>query len=118
MSERPKLENLNVLNNFMINAIANDPDVAEPFFRLMLSILLDIDIDKIVVHAQDFLPGNTPERRGIQMDVVVTEYLETDETGASCRIYNVEAQLYPDNLPKRNRFYQAKGTGTSFRICT
>ena len=108
MLKRPKLENLNVLSNFLINAIANDPDVAEPFFRLMLSILLDIDIDRIVVHAQAFVPGNTPERRGIQMDVVVTEYLETDETGASCRIYNVEAQLYPDNLPKRNRFYQAK----------
>ena len=74
----------------------------------MLSILLDIDIDRIVVHAQAFLPGNTPERRGIQMDVVVTEYLEKDEKGATCRLYNVEAQLYPDNLPKRNRFYQAK----------
>ena len=108
MLKRPKLENLNVLSNFLINAIANDPDVAEPFFRLMLSILLDIDIDRIVVHAQAFVPGNTPERRGIQMDVVVTEYLEKNEAGASCRIYNVEAQLYPDNLPKRNRFYQAK----------
>ena len=32
MSERPKLENLNVLNNFLINAIANDPDVGEAFF--------------------------------------------------------------------------------------
>ena len=79
MFKQPKLENLNVLNNFLINAIANDPDVAEPFFRLLISILLDIDIDRIVVHAQAFLPGNTPERRGIQMDVVVTEYLNQAE---------------------------------------
>ena len=108
MSERPKLENLNVLNNFMINAIANDPDVGEPFFRLMLSILLEMEIERVTVRAQSFLPGNTPGLRGIQLDVEVTEYLDGNEKGADCRLFNVEPQLYKDNLPKRSRFYQAK----------
>ncbi len=32
MSKRPKLEELNVLDNFLLNAIVNDPDVGEAFF--------------------------------------------------------------------------------------
>ena len=31
MSEKPKLENLNVLSNFLINAIANNPDICESY---------------------------------------------------------------------------------------
>ena len=94
MSERPKLENLNVLNNFLINAIANDPDVGEAFFRLMLSILLDMKIGRVSVRAQPFLPGNIPGLRGIQLDVEVTEYLDENPKGANCRLFNVEPQLY------------------------
>ncbi len=108
MVEKPKLENLNVLSNFLMNAIANDPDVCEPFFRLIISILLDIEIGRIIVRAQSFIPGNTPDLRGIQLDVEITEYLDDKETEADCRLYSIEPQLYQDNLPRRNRFYQAK----------
>ena len=115
MSERPKLENLNVLNNFLINAIANDPDVGEAFFQLMLSILLDMKIGRVSVRAQPFLPGNIPGLRGIQLDVEVTEYLDENPKGANCRLFNVEPQLYKDNLPKRSRFYQAKKDSKGLR---
>ncbi len=81
MSERPKLENLNVLSNFLINAIANDPDICEPFFRLIISILLEIEIGRIIVRAQTFIPANTPDLRGIQLDVEITEYLDDNEKG-------------------------------------
>ena len=108
MLEKPKLESLNVLSNFLMNAIANDPDICEPFFRLIISILLEIEIGRIIVRAQTFLPGVTPDFRGIQLDVEITEYLDNNETEADCRLYSIEPQLYQDNLPKRNRFYQAK----------
>lgn len=102
------LQELDVLSNFLINAIANDPDVSEPFFRLLLSILLEIEIGRITVRAQSVIPGDTPNHRGIRLDVEIMEHLEGNEKSANCRIFNVEPQLYPDNLPKRNRFYQAK----------
>ena len=73
MSEKPKLETLNVLSNFLMNAIANDPDICEPFFRLIISILLEIEIGRIIVRAQTFIPGSTPDLRGIQLDVEITE---------------------------------------------
>ena len=103
-----ELKELDVLSNSMMNAIANDPDVSEPFFRLLLSILLEIEIGRITVQAQSVVPGDMPKLRGIRLDVEVTEHLEENGKTANCRIYNVEPQLYVDNLPKRSRFYQAK----------
>ena len=108
MSKMPKLETLDVLSNFLMNAIVNDPDICEPFFRLIISILLEIEVGRIIVRAQTFLPGVTPELRGIQLDVEITEYLDDKETEADCRLYSIEPQLYQDNLPRRNRYYQAK----------
>lgn len=113
MEEKQTLENLNVLSNFMINAIATDEDVCEPFFRDVLSVLLQRRIGDIVVHAQAIKPGITPQLRGICLDVEITESLDADsdeaEVSAKCRLYNVEAQLYVEkHLARRSRFYQAK----------
>ena len=106
MRNYKKLEDLDVLDDFMLNAIANDPDVAEPFFQKVLSVLLEREIGEISVHAQVFVPADTPERRGICLDVEISE---KDDSPAKCRIYNVEGQNYKENfLQKRCRFYQAK----------
>lgn len=106
MRNYKKLEDMDVLDNFMFNAIATDPDVAEPFFREVLSVLLEREIGKVSVHAQVFVPADNPERRGICLDVEITE---EDDSTANCRIYNVEGQKYrEENIQKRCRFYQAK----------
>ena len=106
MYTKKNLEELDVLDDFMMNAIANDPDVAEPFFREVLSVLLEREIGEITVHAQVVIPADTPERRGICLDVAISE---EDDSPAKCRIYNVEGQNYKEVfLPKRCRFYQAK----------
>ena len=106
MRNYKKLEDLDVLDDFMLNAIANDPDVAEPFFQKVLSVLLEREIGEISVHAQVFVPADTPEKRGICLDVEISEQ---DDSPAKCRIYNVEGQNYKENfLQKRCRFYQAK----------
>ena len=106
MRKRQRLEDLNVLDDFMLNAIANDPDVGEVFFQEVLSVLLERDIGEVTVKAQSVIPGDTPELRGIRLDV---EIQEQDNSPAKCRLYNMEAQTYTgENLQKRNRYYQAK----------
>ena len=65
MGKRQRLEDLNALDDFMLNAIANDPDVGEAFFREVLSVLLERDIGEITVRAQSVIPGDTPKLRGI-----------------------------------------------------
>ena len=73
---RQKLEDLNVMDDFLLNAIANDPDVGEAFFREVLSILLERDIGEVTVKAQSVIPGDTPELRGIRLDVEIPEALK------------------------------------------
>ena len=106
MQKRQRLEDLNVLDDFMLNAIANDPDVGEAFFCEVLSVLLERDIGEITIKAQSVIPGDTPELRGVRLDV---EIQEQDNSPAKCRLYNMEAQTYTgENLQKRSRYYQAK----------
>jgi len=117
VAEKTTLEELNVLSNFMMNAIANDEDVGELFFRSILSILLERKIGDVVVRAQAFKPGITPESRGVCLDVEIRESTEPDEAvPAECRLYNIEAQLYIEKfLAKRSRFYQAKKDSRALR---
>ena len=88
---RKKLEDMNVLDDFLWNAIANDPDVGESFFREVLSVLLEREIGDLVVRAQTIIPGDTPLLRGVQLDV---EIWENTISPAQCRLYNLEAQEY------------------------
>ncbi len=105
-SAKQKLEDLDVLSNFMFNAIATDKNVAKPFFRKVLKILLEKEIGDIKINAQPFIPADTPDHRGIYMDVTIKEKFNTKNKRT---IYSVEAQCYTEPyLQKRVRFYQAK----------
>ena len=111
--QRKPLEQMDVMDDFMMNELASHPTEGEKFGRTMLSVLLQRKIGKITIKAQSVFQGDTPEFRGIRLDVEIREQLdeEADESGesASCRIYDVEPQNREVNsLPKRSRFYQAK----------
>ena len=103
-------EELDVLDNYLINAVASDPDVAEPFFRRLLSVLLQRDVGKIRVEAEKFIPGTVPDRRGIRLDVEVDEYLsDGGNEQAVTNVYDLEPHLRDDlDFPKFMRFRQAK----------
>ena len=103
------LEELNVIDDFLMNAIANDPDVGEPFCRTLLSVLLQRPIGKLKVRAQRVIPALTPEHRGIRMDVEMEEELQNLDDLPSMNLYDVEPHLPKDlDYPRHNRFYQAK----------
>ena len=105
-----KWEELDVLDNYLINAVASDPEVAEPFFRRLLSVLLQRKVGKIRVETEKFIPGVIPDKRGIRLDVEVDEYLSdgTDEP-AVANVYDIEPHLQDDsNFPKLMRFRQAR----------
>ena len=103
-------EELDIIDDFLMNAVASDPEVGEAFCRKILSVLLQRSIRKIRIVSQRTIPAVTPEHRGIRMDVEVEEAAEFDTQVLN--IYDIE----PHNkdacfLPKRNRFYQAKIDG-------
>ena len=107
-------EELDLMDDFLMHAIANDNDVNEEFFRILLSVLLQRKIGKIKISAQRGIPAASPTLRGIRMDVEVMEYEDCEENTMdgelrAKNIYDIEPHKRDNiNLPKHNRFYQAK----------
>lgn len=113
-TKRP-LEDLNVMDDFLINALACNPEIGVPFCRTLLSVLLQRPIGKITITAQKVIPAAAPDKRGIRMDVVIEEFAEADtisgvmQSGTALKVYDLEAHIPDDtDLFRHNRFYQAK----------
>lgn len=72
--------------------------------------MLQRTIGKVRVVAQRAIPALTPNNRGIRMDVEVEELWVDDKDNLSTmNIYDLEPHLKDYvNLPKHNRFFQAK----------
>ena len=105
--KKRKLEDLNVLDDFMFSAAASDEEVGKEFCRTVLSVLLQKELGEIQITAQKTILPCTPEMRGIRMDVEVKEPLE--DTLPSLNVYDVEPHLRKEKyFPRHNRFYRAK----------
>ncbi|MDD6811278.1 MAG: hypothetical protein PUD93_05365, partial [Lachnospiraceae bacterium] len=102
------LQELDLIDNFLSNAVASNKEINEPFYKLLLSVLLEKDIKTVKVLAQQIIPATTPELRGIRLDVEITEYDEARVTS----VYDVEPHRKDQlHLPRHNRYYQAKIDG-------
>lgn len=109
---RKTFEELDIMDDFLMNAVATNQDVGIPFCQKVLSVLLQRKIGKIRVVAQRMIPPLTPELRGIRMDVEVEEFADEENVGEgfpALNIYDLEPHLQKDTqLVRHNRFYQAK----------
>lgn len=101
-------EELDVIDDFLINAIATDEEVGVPFCRRLLSVLLQKEIGEIRVIAQRTLPASIPGLKGIRMDVEIEE-ADPNRPIPVANVYDLEPHLQKNmHIPKHNRFYQAK----------
>lgn len=75
-NRKRSLEDLNVIDDFLMNAAASEPEGGAEFCRLLLSTLLERKIGKVQVNVQKMIPAYTPGLRGIRMDVEVVEEME------------------------------------------
>lgn len=105
---RKTYQELSLIDNYYINAIASNEEIKTDVFRLMLTVLLEKEIGKINVIAERMIPGITPENRGIRMDVEISETEEEKITN----VYDIEPHKQNDlDFPRHNRFYAAKIDG-------
>lgn len=115
------LEDLNVMDDFLMNRLASDVEVGEEFCRVMLSTLLQRKIGKVNVTVQKVMPPADPNLKGIRMDVKVEEFLEQEQTGdlregMAMNIYDIEPHLVEGtDLPRHNRFYQALSDSSNLK---
>lgn len=105
-------DELNLLDDFLLNAIASDPEIGNDFCRTLISVLLQKDIQDLYVVAQKVIMPPTPGHRGVRLDIEARESLEFSPGLPALNIYDVEPHLYDlDKLPRHNRFYQARIDG-------
>lgn len=111
LSGRRPLNELNLMDDFLMSQMIAHPVYGKPFSKKILEIILQRKIGKLSVVIQKTYPGEDTDKHGIRLDA----YL--DEEGGE--IFDLE----PDKndrkeminaLPKRVRFYHAKIDAGSF----
>ena len=111
--EKKPLEKMNLLDDFLFNAMVSYPEQGEEFVRKILKILFERDFTDLKVISQKSYGGRNNKLHGARLDVYVEEdgSVETDAKDGST-IYDLE----PDrnnkaeaiaSFPKRSRFYHA-----------
>ena len=110
---RKTLEELDLLDDFLFNAMLTYPDTGEAFIRKLLETLFDRKFPHLKIHPQKTFIGLNTGLRGARLDV----YIEEDGSvqihdEAIPTVYDVEPDHNKDAaqikaFPKRARFYHA-----------
>ena len=106
-----KLEELNLLDDFLFSAVLSDPNYGELFGRKLLKILFNKEVKNLKVVAQKYYGGMNTKYHGARLDV----YLEDEDAAAleaafPSTIYDIEPDRNSGkkaNLPRRVRFYHS-----------
>ncbi len=132
--QKRKLEELNLLDDFLFGSMVTHPEVGERFVKELLKIILGREFGRLKVIAQKMFYGKDTDKHGARLDV----YLESDsavqadgscdqegpEIRAKCSdIYDIEPEnnsgkATADILPRRVRFYHAIIDAQSLRSGT
>ena len=71
--QRRKLEELNLLDDFLFNAMLAYPDTGEAFIRKLLETLFDRKFPHLKIRAQESFAGVNTDLRGARLDVYIEE---------------------------------------------
>ncbi|MDO4283861.1 MAG: hypothetical protein Q4C60_00870 [Eubacteriales bacterium] len=113
------LTDLNLIDDFLFQAIAQTAE-GEEFFRILLRTILNREIGEVRITAQKPYQGIDTDKHGIRIDAYIEEKYtagteNTDREKDVVRIDEVESIIYDieptcydlgESLPKRMRFYQ------------
>ena len=112
-NERKKLEELNLLDDFLFNAMMTYPEMGEKFTRKILKLLFNKEFRNLKVIAQKSYGGLNTDLRGARLDV----YVESDDSAEidaseDASIYDLEPDKndkakYIAAFLQRIRFYHA-----------
>jgi len=110
---RRTLEDLNLIDDFLFEAMVCHPEFGEQFCRILLSILMQREVGQIKIVPQKVYPGSDTDRHGSRLDVYVEEFFNGDinmDVGGLPVIYDIEPEKgdkTKSSLPRRVRFYHS-----------
>ena len=107
-----KLEELNLIDNFLFQEMLSQKEEGEEFARILLSTILDKNIRKVKIIPQKNILGADTNCHGIRLDAYIEDVSsELDKNLADVEIipdiYDVEPNntYEKETLPKRMRYY-------------
>lgn len=131
--QKRKLEELNLLDDFLFGSMVTHPEVGESFVRELLKIIFGREFGRLKVIPQKPYYGKDAGEHGARLDVYIEDSAEEtespyDEGGAGVRakcsdIYDIEPESKSKKstrniLPRRVRFYHAVIDAQSLRSGT
>ena len=116
---KKKLEDLNLLDDFLFGSMVNYPEVGEAFVREILKIIFGKDFGKLTVVPQKVYYGTDTDKHGARLDVFLEED-PADQLEDTATVYDMEPDKNDDPkavaaLPRRVRFYHAKIDANSLK---
>ena len=116
--QRRKLENLNLLDDFLFGTMVTYPGIGEAFVRELLKIIFQKEFGPLTVVPQKVYYGSDTDKHGARLDVYLEESSGTEPGHAT--VYDMEPDNNSDKqsiaaLPKRTRFYRAKIDASSLK---
>lgn len=104
---RRKLEELNLLDDFLFGTMVTYPEIGEKFIRELLKVIFQKDFGNLTVVSQKTYLGSDTDKHGARLDVYVEE--DAPETATICDVEPDKNNRDEDvrALPKRTRFYHA-----------
>ena len=121
-----KLEDLDLLDDFMFFKTLENKEIGEQFGRVLLEIIFNRKFGKLQVVPQKVYYGADPEKHGIRLDVYLEEEISSETLLEEAIIADIEPESASkenekESLPKRVRFYHSKidanilGSGADYR---
>ena len=109
--QRRKLENLNLLDDFLFGTMVTYPGIGETFVRELLKIIFQKEFGPLTVVPQKVYYGSDTDKHGARLDVYLEE--SSGDGPGRATVYDMEPDNNSDKqsiaaLPKRTRFYRAK----------
>lgn len=109
---RKKLEEMNLLDDFLFGSVVTYPEIGERFVKSLLKTIFGREFKRLSVTAQKVFYGADSVLHGARLDV----YLEPDEEEnpeGRAAVYDIEPDQNDDAadkkaLPRRVRFYHGK----------
>ena len=68
-----KLEELNLLDDFLFQEMVSSPEVGEEFCRILLRVILGKEIRKVKITPQRSVLGRDTDRHGVRLDAYVQD---------------------------------------------
>lgn len=116
--QKRKLEDLNLIDDFLFNKMISHPEFGEEFARDLIRIILGKEVGKLKVVPQKVYYGSDTDTHGARLDVYLEE--TEDDVLENATIYDVEPESDSKNfslksIARRVRFYHSKIDATSLK---